>query len=197
MKKLIAQMLGVKWFVQIIIGLFNLTSQRTAPIPKFPSPQDRDEAWRQDITYLRDEFLKVDRSFTEDTSQEFTSILDSLYGQVTSLSDNEILVEITRATATSGNGHTRVFLMRQGNYLNRLPIRFYWFSNGLFVVKATANFSETLGTRVMAINGNPTEELMSRMWALIPGSDSWVFYKSSYLLNSPDFLHGLGAIPFK
>jgi hypothetical protein len=186
-------MRGVKWFVRVIIGLFNLTSQRTAPAPKFPGPQDRDEAWRQDIIYLRDEFPKVDRSFTQETLPEFTSILNGLYGQVTSLSDNEVVVEITRAAATSGNGHTRVFLMRHGNYLNRLPIRFYWFSNGLFVVKATVDFSETLGARMMAINGHPSEELMSRMRELIPGSDSWVLYKSSYLLNSPNFLHGLGV----
>jgi hypothetical protein len=102
-------------------------------------------------------------------------------------------VEITRAVAVAGNGHTRTFLMRHGNYLNRMPIRFHWFSDGLFVVKAIADFSETLGARVLAINGNPPEELMSRMRELVPGSDSWVFYKSTYLLNSPDFLHGLGV----
>lgn len=36
---------------------------------------------------------------------------------------------------------------------------------------------------------------MSQMRDLIPGSDSWVVYKSTYLLNSPEFLNGLDVIP--
>ena len=36
---------------------------------------------------------------------------------------------------------------------------------------------------------------MSQMQDLIPGSETWVVYKSTYLLNSPEFLNGLGVVP--
>jgi hypothetical protein len=187
--------LGVIVVVLAQVGLILLTKQPGAPTAEFSAPQGRDEAWRQDIAFLRDEFLKVDRSFTEDASQEFLGLLNDVYEQVPSLSDNEIVVEITRAAAVSGNGHTRAYLMRNGNYLERLPIRYYWFSDGLYVIRATEDFSQTLGARVLAINGIAPEELMSQMRELIPGSDTWAVYKSTYLLNSPEFLNGLNVVP--
>jgi len=171
-----------------------LADQPTAPIPEFSSPQGRDDAWRQDIAYLRRDFPRVDRSFTPETSRKFDSILSQTDERVPLLSDGEIAVAITRAVATSGNAHTRTFLMRHGNYFNRMPIRIYWFSDGLYVVKATAEFAEMLGTRLVAIGGVPIEALIVQMRDLIPGSDTWVLYKSSYFLNSPQLLHGVGAI---
>ena len=61
MKKTLIRIIAltVAGFVLAIIGLFLLTEQPAAPIPEFPSPKDRDEAWRQDIAFLRDEFLNV------------------------------------------------------------------------------------------------------------------------------------------
>ena len=197
MKKILIRivLLGVAMVALVIVSLVVLTEQPNAPTAKFPAPQNRDDAWRQDIGFLRDEFLKLDKSFTPETSQEFLDILNHLYDQVPSLSDNEIIVGITRAAATSGNGHTRAYLMRNGNYLRWLPIRYHWFSDGLFVVRTTEEYSQTLGARVLAINGKAPEVLMRQMRDVIPGSDSWVVYKSTYLLNSTEFLHGLNVIP--
>ena len=181
MKKIVIRIvaLGVSLFVLTIVGLILLTEQPEAPAPEFPPPQGREEAWRQDIAYLRDEFPRVDRSFTEETSQEFLYILNDLYERAPTLSDNKIIVEMTRAVAKARNGHTRTYLMRNANYLRRFPVRYYWFSDGLFVVRATKEYSQTLGMRVVAINGTAPEDLMSQMRDLVPGSESWVVYKST------------------
>ena len=56
------------------------------PDPVLPAPKNREEAWRQDIDYLRCKFLEVDRSFTQETSKEFTIILDDLYEYIPLLS---------------------------------------------------------------------------------------------------------------
>ncbi len=182
-------------------GLLALATQPEAPTPEYPPPRDRDEAWRQDIAYLRDEFTKVDRSFSAEASKRFQDLLGRLHEEIPSLSDNELVVGITRAVAASGNAHTRTYLMRNASYLRRLPIRWYWFADGLFVVRATEDHRHTLGARVVAINGIPPERLRQDMRDLIPGSDSWVAYKSTYFLNSPELLNGMkvlagaGAVP--
>ncbi len=197
MKKILIRIVvvGVAGFVLVVVGLIVLTAQPGAPNPEFSAPQGRDDAWHQDIAFLRDEFLNVDRSFEGETAQQYLDTLNGLYEQVPSLSDNEIVVGITRAVAASGNGHTRAYLMRNGNYLRRLPIRYYWFSDGLFVVRATEDYSQSLGARVLTINGRAPEDLMTQMSELVPGGDSWVVYKSTYLLNSPEFLNGLNVVP--
>jgi hypothetical protein len=196
MKKIVIRIIVavIVSFILTISGLYFLTEQPDAPTPKFPAANDRDEAWHQDISFLRDEFLKVDRSFNEVTSQGFLNILNYVYEQVPSLSDNEVVVEITRAVTKSRNAHTRVYLMRNGNYFTRLPVRFNWFSDGLYVVRATDKYANTLGARVLAINNRAPEELTKKLPDFISGSDSWVIYKSTYLLNSPDFLNGMHVV---
>jgi hypothetical protein len=184
----------VALFALLVGAVYFLEKQPGAPVADFPAPQGRDEAWRQDLTFLRDEFPQLDRSFTEESSRQFRDILSRVQDQVPSLSDNEIVVEITRAAALSGNGHTRAYLMRNGNYLRWMPIRFYWFSDGLYVVRAIDKYTRTLGARVIAIGTTPPETLMGQMRERIPGSDTWVVYKSTYLLNSPDFLNGLNVV---
>jgi len=84
--------------------------------------------------------------------------------------------------------------MRNGNYLRRWPVRFYWYSDGLFVVRATPEHGQALGARVVAIDGTFPEDLKSTISDLVPGSDSWKLYMSTYLLNSPDFLNGVGVL---
>lgn len=71
MKKIVIRVvaLGTVLLVLAIVGLILLTEQPEAPAPEYAVPQGRDEAWHQDIAHLRDEFLRVDRSFTEETSR--------------------------------------------------------------------------------------------------------------------------------
>ena len=176
---------------------------RTIPSPRPSLSADRDEAWAEDIGYLRDSFPKYNRSFDERSLYEFQSILDSTYSNIPTLSDNEIYVDIMRAVAAAEDGHTSVNMAPSAGKLRRFPVRFYWFEEGLFIVKASSDFASTLGGRVRAINGTDPEELVSQLEDIVPGGRTAVRYESSYLLNSPDFLHGMGAVsnpesvPFK
>lgn len=70
MKKILIRivLLGVAVVALVIVSLFILTEQPNVPTAKVPAPQNRDDAWRQDIGFLRDEFMKLDKSFTPETS---------------------------------------------------------------------------------------------------------------------------------
>lgn len=197
MKKLLLTIAATVMLLTVIVvaSLEILTEQPDAPVTELRPPGNRDDAWRQDIRFLRDEFLLIDKSFSEDSAREFVATLTELYDNVATLSDNEIVVGVMRAVAASGNSHTRTYLMRNDDFLRRLPIRFYWFSDGLFVIRATEQFAETLGSRVIAIEGRRVEDLVAHLRDLVPGTRSWLVYKSTYLLNSPDFLNGLQVSP--
>ena len=162
--------------------------------PRFTAPTDRDGAWRQDIEYLRDSFPKYCESLTDDSVVAFEGILNEIRRSIPLLSDNEIIVGILRAVATARDGHTRVNMKPSSQKLRRLPIRFYWFSEGLYVIKATREYAETLGARVLEINGRRPEELVDQMGDFISGNETSVRYSSSYFLGSPDFLNGIGVL---
>ena len=166
---------------------------RKIPTPRFKEPADRDGAWQQDIEYLRDSFPKYCKSLTEESEAEFESILAQIHRSVPSLSDNELIVGILRAVAVARDGHTRVNMKPSAQKLRRLPVRFYWFSDGLYVIKATPEHADALGDRVLEIDGRRPEELVDQMGDIISGGQTSVRYSSSYFLSSPDFLNGMGV----
>jgi hypothetical protein len=84
--------------------------------------------------------------------------------------------------------------MPRSQKLPRLPIRFYWFSDGLYVIRAAEEHADLLGARITEISGVRPEMLVDRMQDLVSGSNSALRYDSIYYLGNPDFLHGLGAI---
>jgi len=167
---------------------------RKIPTPRFTAPTDRDEAWQQDIEYLLDSFPKYCKSLTEESEAEFEGILNRIHSSVPSLSNNEIIVGIMRAVAVARDGHTRVNMKPSAQKLRRLPVRFYWFSDGLYVIKAAPQYADMLGDKVLEINGHKSEELVVHMGDIISGNETSIRYSSSYFLASPDFLNGMGVL---
>jgi hypothetical protein len=176
-----------------IVSLW-LLGCRSIVTPSHPIPRNRDEAWQQDIAYLKNAFPQHNMSFDDGELDEFDRVVDELYDTISAASDAALIVGIMRSVATAGDVHTHVSLRPSAQKLRRLPIRFYWFSDGLYVIKASAQYSGTLGTRVVELGGVPPHLLLERMRDTLPGNRSSLKYLSSYFLSSPDFLEGIGAI---
>lgn len=163
-------------------------------LPVYPQPADRVEAWSQDLDVVRNRFLEYDRSFESKERAAFGKLLDRLEGSLGSMSDPEIIVGLSRAVALSGNAHTRLYLLRNRTELRRLPLRAYWFSDGLFVVRATAGQDDTPGCRISRIAGRDPRRVRERVARTFAGNASWVAYKSPFFMTSPEILYGLGLI---
>jgi len=81
------------------------------------------------------------------------------------------------------DGHTS---MHFGNY-RRIPLRLYLFDDGLYVIKAKKGYEKYLGYKVNRICDKPINDLIKLVDYYVSGNQSWITYKSSYLLTSPDF----------
>lgn len=171
-----------------------LLSCRSIPTPE-PTSGGRVAGWQQDLTYLRDEFPRYNNSFDERSLAQFDSIVSATLADVDRLSDNQIYVQLLQAIATPNDVHTSLSLTPSRGKIRRLPIRFHWFSDGLYVVRARADQSDLLGSRVVAIAGSSAESVLQQMRALIPGNQTWVNYESAYYMSSPDILQGMGVSP--
>jgi hypothetical protein len=120
-------------------------------------------ASRQDIGYLRHAFPDHNRSFSDTELEEFQRILDELNDSVSTTPDNEIIVGLMKSIATAGDVHTHVNMLPCAQKLRRVPICFYWFSDGLYVIKASEQFADILGSRVVELGGVQPELLRRRM----------------------------------
>ena len=150
--------------------------------------------WREDLQFAVDTFLQRDRSFSPEARQRFRDAIASLQRTVEGKTDEQIIVELAKAVALSKNAHTRLYLLRNRSELRRYPIRVWWFADGLYVIRATPDYSELLGARILRIGGRTVDQVKQAVDPLFAGNTSWLKYMSAYTMTSPDVLIGLGLI---
>ena len=164
-------------------------------IPEYPKPADRIEAWGQDLDALEQRFIKVDRSFSPAERAAFLEAIAAAREQLPELNDAQIVMRIAAAVALAHNAHTRLYLLRNRTELRRLPVRLWWFSDGLFVVRTTPEYQNLLGCRVDSIAGLDPRNARDMVAPAFAGNPSWMDYKTAYSLTSPEALHGFGVTP--
>jgi hypothetical protein len=159
-------------------------------ITELPAVGSREEAWRQDFDVALSRFLPYDRTFSDTARIEFRQRIERLKNSVARRSDAELMVELARAVALSRNAHTRLYLVRNRTEVRRLPIRVWWFRDGLYVVRATDNYKELLGCQVEEIGETKVATAAEKVSGIKPGNASWQWYMSAYMLTSPEILAG-------
>lgn len=164
-------------------------------LPRYPEPDGRVAGWRQDLEALAERFLRFDRSFTPAERSLFIERVENLRDRLPELDDSEIRMRVAAAVALSGNAHTRLYLLRNRTELRRLPVRLWWFGDGVYVVRSTSRHEELLGCRVDAIEGLPARFVRDSVATAFAGNPSWIDYKSVYYMTSPGALHGFGLAP--
>jgi hypothetical protein len=169
---------------------FPLTLRR---VPDYPAPSGREDAWIQDIEALETRFLAADRTFSAAERAAFLERTAALKAGAGTLDDAQIVMGMASAIAVSGNAHTRLYLLRNRTELRRLPIRLWWFEDGLYVVRATEAHADLLGCRVRSIGGVDPRRARELVAPAFAGNAAWVDYMSTYSLTSPEALHGLGV----
>jgi len=149
-----------------------------------------DTAWRADVEYLAGELpARHKNAFFHTSRAAFEQATDDLIAAIPSLADHEVVVRMMQLVASIGDGHTTL----SGYAFSRFPVRVYWFTDGLYVTRATAENSDLLGSRLVSVDGHAIEEVTSAIASIIPHeNDPWLLVMTpSYLVDS-EVLQALG-----
>ena len=128
----------------------------------------------------------------------FRRAVDDLIARMPGLERDEVLVELLRIVALTGerDGHMGLFpLVDHERPLHLAPIRAWVFPEGIYVL-ASPERPELVGTRIVAIEGKAVAEVAALVRPLVTRDN-----ESSLLLRLPEFmitgeiLHGLGLSP--
>ena len=117
------------------------------------------------------------------------SIVEEGIARADTLTPSEFALEVSRAVAVSGNGHTTALPFRFFRYL---PVRVWWFSDGLYVVESDPDYSDLLGARVEAIGEFTAEQSLARLSPFISGTPEHQRSLSPSFLTSLEALHHAG-----
>ncbi len=164
-------------------------SIQTPEAPRFPPPTDKVQAYRQDLEYLKKTLHVVDRSFSVEAWRAFDLAITELSIRADQLDDPSFEFEIARSVALAKNGHTNVLGASRGLTLNSIPVRFYWFADGLHVVKTDPAHADLLGARVVRVAEQTPDEIVQLFRPYVGGTASLARELSIYFMESPQGLH--------
>ena len=164
------------------------------------SKMTRDEGWRFDLALLAREVKRkgyapgVARQFSK---AEFDAAVGKLNGEIPKLTDSQILIELMKLMRKLGDGHTGI-LGRLDNAEAALavPLQFYLFKEGLFVIAADPQHKDLLGAQVLRFGDSTVTQVMKALDPLMSrDNDFWPNQVGPYRMRSLGLLNGLGLIP--
>lgn len=128
----------------------------------------RDEGWRYDLQFLASEVkrLRID-PFASISEVDFDAAVTDIYDQIPNLTDAQIYMRMQQLIARVGDGHT---LIRGNNKLLKmvfLPLQFYEFSDGLFIVAASDEHTDLVGAKVLRFGDKTFAEAKDIVKAMV------------------------------
>jgi hypothetical protein len=126
---------------------------------------DRLKNWQQDIDYLVSEIKKQHYVYkNKDLPQALTQHFENLKKNIANYSDERMLIELERGMYFLGDGHSYVLPFGMSiapTYY--LPLHFYEFSDGMFVITANENYQHLIGLKVKKIGEMTPKKFMQDM----------------------------------
>ena len=173
------------FFFLLITLILNSCSGQTVETNQ--SDKSRHNKWMEDLEYFDNEYLVDSKTFSEDSIAVCKKRIAELKLKVDSLNDNQIILELSRCVAMADNGHTTIHL----GWMKKIPLRFFWFSDGLYIIKTTNTLSQYLGAKVLMINSIETNKVQRKLNPYLSGNDNWKKFTATNYLCSPQVLNGI------
>ncbi|HEV7647190.1 MAG TPA: hypothetical protein VGP26_03435 [Actinophytocola sp.] len=160
---------------------------------------DRTGGWRTDLRVLvREVKRRRPVPWPEGRAARLDHEADLLGQAVPDLTDAQVAAGMMRLLPLLDDGHAYLEAPSGDAALSRaLPLQFYLFAEGVFVVSAEPAYAALLGARVLAFDGTPIEDVLHAVDAVIC-QDAANDYRSAELaadwLRKTPILHALGAV---
>jgi hypothetical protein len=151
--------------------------------------------WKSDLEFYAQKMSEkhIDLYHTI-SKQEFSEEITRLKRSLTTLTNNQLLVELMKLTHKIGDGHTSFPLW--GANLKSFPIELSMLKGKLYVIKATKDFKHLLGAKLKTINDISIEEIYSLFSQLTPFSENKYStqVRAAQYIPKAELLNGLGII---
>jgi hypothetical protein len=167
--------------------------KRFEPVPppeRYPNASNELEAERQDLDYL-EQLMHLDRSFSSAARAQFERERTALTERSVSLTKAQFRLAIDHLVTLANNGHTSTLASQRASSFGRAQVRFAWFGDGLYIVRAKSDFKDLLAARVLMIDGRDLPAATAAARPYVTGIDRYAKWYSLPLLETPELLHAI------
>jgi tetratricopeptide (TPR) repeat protein len=164
------------------------------------SKMSRDEGWRYDLALLAREVKRkgyIPGVARQLSKAEFDVLVNKLNNDIPKLTDAQVLIELMKLMRKVGDGHTGILgRLENAEAALAVPLQFYLFKEGLFVIASDPKYKELLGSQVLRFGDRTVADVMQALDPLMSrDNDYWPNQVGPYRMRSLALLHGLGLIP--
>lgn len=130
---------------------------------------DRVGGWSSDIDYLLEQIKTQHYIFkSRSLPQAMTRKAQALKKNIAGYSDERMLIEMERLAFYAGDGHTYILpFAAKITHSHYLPLQFYNFQDGFFVISAEKEYRHLVGARVKMIGKTLPATMMKDMESFI------------------------------
>ena len=141
------------------------------------------------------EWIDTEASFDEAGKEFAKQQLETLLKKDPPATEAGFYLEVASIVGLADNGHSNLSTHPVYGF-GLVPIRTYWFSDGLYIVRTQAAHADLLGARIDSIAGLTPEQLVERFDPYHGGTAAFFRqYFSTPLLFSPPLLFAAGVNP--
>lgn len=151
-------------------------------------------AWDADLAVMADRYIACENGLDDSERAVMAEAIAALRAEIGTLSEAEVLVGVARICALTGDRSSGADILSHPGMATQLPVRFYWFDEGAYILRAAPEHGALLMSRVRMVAGLPVERLHDEVAALIPGNAQWKRYMSPVYMCRPGVLAGLGLV---
>jgi len=157
----------------------------------------RNEGWLYDLAMLQWEVKrKAIRISSEQDLSAFYTNMTKLKKEIPKLTDSQITIELMKMIRYIGDGHSNIFLpISKPEFKQTLPVQFYLFEEGLYIISADPKYKELLGSQVLQFEKKNINDVINALEPL-NGRDNemTILVRLPYLMRYPILLKTLGVI---
>ncbi|MBA3599825.1 MAG: tetratricopeptide repeat protein [Acidobacteria bacterium] len=163
------------------------------------SKMSRDEGWRTDLRFLAREIKRRGWNLFPriGTEVKFDAEVKRINDAIPNLTDAQIQIEMMKLMRRVGDGHSSLLGSRdRKEWLESVPVLFYMFEEGLFIIAADPKHKDLLGSQVLKFGRRPVDEIVTVIHAATSEDNKiWIKQFAPYRMRNLAFLHAAGAIP--
>lgn len=145
--------------------------------------------WIEDIDYLKEELINNHINlFAYTKEDEFNKKIEILKERIDELDYEEMKIELSRVVASIKDAHTSLIFPAR----RFIPLKFYYFNDGVYIINSTREYENLLFKRVIAIEDINIEEILKELYDIISFENEYLFKAQSMkYLQIVEVLYGL------
>ncbi len=158
-----------------------------------PKQLPRDEGLRLDLRFLVHEAKRIHFApFRFSSEKEIDNLAAELDRDIPSLTDDQVFVRLMGIVRRFHDGHTN---LRRVGHFSGLPVVFFSFPEGIYIVGAQRDHADLVGASVLRIGDRPIDEVI-QLAADVQSRDTDIAVPRTiyWLLHAPSILRGLGIV---